>query len=79
MRQAFGSSKTPGPLADMSQVAGEQEAVSHLFAGAIGLFKNPGSHRDVNIDDPLEAAELVLLADRLIRIAERHAGVRTGT
>lgn len=42
-----------------------------MFAGAIGLFKNPPSHRRVDYSDPTEAAEVVLLADLLLRILNR--------
>lgn len=70
MRNAFDPDK--GPLADQTQEKSEREAVAHLFAGAIGFFKNPSSHRDVDFDDPAEAAELIMLADLLIRIAERR-------
>ncbi|MBK6872815.1 MAG: hypothetical protein IPK24_07585 [Kineosporiaceae bacterium] len=38
-----------------------------LFAGALGLFKNPVSHRRVDFSDATEAAEVVLLADLLVR------------
>jgi hypothetical protein len=38
-----------------------------LFKGAIGLFKNPSSHRPVSYSDPTAASEIVLLADLLIR------------
>jgi uncharacterized protein (TIGR02391 family) len=50
MRQAF---KTDGgPLANPDAEKGEQEAMSALFAGAIGVFKNPVSHRQVEYEDP---------------------------
>ena len=72
MRAAFDPKK--GPLADQEQLAAEREATAHLFAGAIGLFRNPTAHREVEID-ALEAVELIYLADRLICTAERHAKV----
>jgi uncharacterized protein (TIGR02391 family) len=65
MRAAFG---TGGPLWDSEVDAGESVAQMELFAGAIGLFKNPPSHRKVDYDDPVRAAEVVLLADLLLRI-----------
>ena len=72
MRQAF---KTEvGPLTDSGAETGEQEAVSNLFAGAIGTFKNPSSHRTVDYDDPTLAAEAVLLADLLLRLLRRLSG-----
>ena len=70
MRKAFRPSS--GPLTDTRQDPGEQEGVCNLYAGAIGLFKNPTSHRDVKFDDPIEAVELIMLADLLIRIAKRR-------
>jgi uncharacterized protein (TIGR02391 family) len=69
MRSAFG--KDGGPLTDMSAEGGEQVATMELFAGAIGAFKNPASHRIVHFDDPLEAAEVVQLADLLLRMLNR--------
>jgi uncharacterized protein (TIGR02391 family) len=71
MRQAFKPGE--GPLADAEQEKGEQEATSALFAGAIGTFKNPTSHREVEYDDPTEASEVVLLADLLLRMLDRRA------
>jgi uncharacterized protein (TIGR02391 family) len=75
MRTAFDPQR--GPLADQQQLDGEREGITHLFAGATQAFKNPGSHRDPDFDDPIQVAELILLADLLIRIARRHAAVAT--
>lgn len=44
-----------------------------LFKGAIGLFENPPSHRRVDYSDPTEAAEVLLLADLLMRLLNKTA------
>lgn len=75
MRQAF--ARDGGPLTDPDAEPGERVATMELFAGSIGAFKNPSSHRSVDFDDPTEAAEIIQLADLLLRIvrrAERRAG-----
>lgn len=64
MQEAF---KTGGPLFDAQADPGEQVAMMELFKGAIGVFKNPTSHRAVNYSDPVAAAETILLADLLLR------------
>jgi len=71
MRSAFHLNN--GKLTDMTRPKAEREATSHLFAGAIGLFKNPSSHRDVNWDEPIECAELIYLANHLLRMVDKHA------
>jgi len=51
-----------GPLTDQSQPVAERQALRELFAGAIGSYKNPHSHRTVAIRDAAEAQEMVMLA-----------------
>jgi len=60
-----------GPLHDPKTDAGESESIMALFRGAIGTFKNPSSHREVDFDDPTEASEIVLFADLLLRMLDR--------
>jgi hypothetical protein len=43
------------------------------IAKAIGLLKNPSSHRDINWEDAGECAELIYLANYLLRLVERRA------
>src|SRR3546814_12075640 len=69
MRQAFKLSG--GPLCDTEVVRGEQEAMADLFAGAIGIFKNPTSHRDEVIATANEAAEALMTASHLMRVLDR--------
>ncbi len=77
MRQAF--ALDTGPLTDKSVERGEQSARMDLFAGAIGSYKNPHSHRDVDLTDPVEAAEIILLANHLLRIVDVRVKAKAAT
>jgi len=68
VRKAFDTAN--GPLTDVNADPGEKEAMGNLFAGAIGLFKNPSSHHDAEYDDPNEAADLIHFANHLLRILD---------
>lgn len=67
MQLAF-AADPPGPLSRSDVEKSERVATMELFKGAIGVFKNPPSHRQVDFDDPTEAAEIILLADLLLRL-----------
>jgi uncharacterized protein (TIGR02391 family) len=68
MRKAFDAKA--GPLSDQNQPEAEREALCHLFAGAIGSYKNPHSHGTVALTDLREAQQQVMLATHLLSIVD---------
>ncbi len=68
MRMAFDPDN--GPFTDLELPKSEREALSHLFAGAIGWYKNPKSHRTILITDPIKAAEMIIFASHLLKIVD---------
>lgn len=75
MNRAFG----PGaPLLDVEATKGEQDGMRALFVGAYAVLRNPGGHREVDYDDPGEAAEAVHAASLLMRILDRVEAAQQG-
>lgn len=67
VRKAF--NETTGVLSDLMSPIAERQAFSHLFAGAIGAYKNPGSHRHTQVDAS-EAARLLVFASHLLFVVD---------
>jgi uncharacterized protein (TIGR02391 family) len=70
MQECF---KPDGALHDPEVEPSESEGMMALFRGAISVFKNPASHREVAFEDPTLAAEVVLFADLLLRLLDARA------
>lgn len=60
-----------GPLRDKSNpVAGERTGERDLFCGAMGLIKNPASHRAPTVEEAQLAKEQIVFASLLLRILD---------
>ena len=68
----FAFHTTTGPLTNLAAPEGEREALMHLMSGALGSYKNPHSHRRVELE-PTETVEMLILASHLYKITESRA------
>lgn len=59
-----------GPLARSTDTMSEQEGLLKLVLGAYSSYRNPHSHRTVQVSETLEAQEMILLASHLLRIVD---------
>jgi uncharacterized protein (TIGR02391 family) len=59
-----------GTLADQTELPGERQALSDLFAGALGRYRNPAAHGSREFNDPVETAELLMFASHLLKIVD---------
>ena len=69
MRKAFNVEE--GNLTDQNQSKAERQARSDMFAGAIGSYKNPSSHENVEITAE-EASEVIVFASHLLRLVDER-------
>jgi uncharacterized protein (TIGR02391 family) len=69
-RKAFAEAN--GPLTDMTKPVSERQALAHLMAGALGSYKNPHSHRKVQLAAE-ESVEMIMLASHLLKIVASRA------
>lgn len=67
-----------GKLTDLNAHIDERRGRRNLFMGFVGAYKNPLSHRDLDISDPAEAVELVLMASHLLRIVDLRSAAVSG-
>ena len=70
MRRAFHVDN--GPLTDQNEPKPEREATAHLFAGAIGRYKNPHSHRIVLVTAE-ETVAIIMFASHLLEIVNSRS------
>jgi len=76
MRKAF--HPETGPLTDKGFPKSEIEAKCHLYAGAIGLYKNPSSHRNVTFS-PERAVEIIMIASHLLNLLDESQNNSTSS
>lgn len=69
MKKAFGPGS--GLLTNKGADKGEQVAVMNFFSGAIGMLKNPTSHRDVGYSDSREVEDMLAIANHLLRMIDK--------
>ncbi len=61
-----------GPLTNKTAEKGERVALMNLMTGALGSYKNPASHRRVELSAD-EARDMIVLASHLLKIVYSRA------
>lgn len=67
IRKAFDAKS--GTLTNYELPIAEREAFAHYIAGAFGYYKNPCSHRDIELDF-ISAFERIVVASNLLKIID---------
>ena len=67
IRKAFNPEN--GPLTDYGLPKAEREAFCNYIAGAFGFYKNPCSHRDIELDF-ISAFDRIVVASDLLKVIE---------
>jgi uncharacterized protein (TIGR02391 family) len=65
-QKAFGEK---GPLSDRTAPGGERVALLNIMTGALGSYKNPHSHRKVQLT-AVDASEMIVMASHLMKIVD---------
>ena len=68
IRKAFHPEK--GPLTDFKLPKSERESFANYIAGALGYYKNPCSHRDVELDY-ISSFDRIVVASDLLKIIDK--------
>ena len=68
IRKAFNPEN--GPLTDYDLPKAEREAFCNYIAGAFGYYKNPCSHRDVEMDF-ISAFDRIVVASDLLKVIQK--------
>ena len=58
------------PLIDFPGTSSERESAFYLYRGAIGILKNPRSHRFLNTSDPFRTLECLAFGSLLMRMLD---------
>jgi hypothetical protein len=74
MQEAFAPAKADGaagPLTDTESDGVSRVALMSLFVGGNRDVQEPCKHRTVSYEDPADAAEVIYLADLLMRLLDK--------